>query len=120
MRTAPRGQMVWGLATIVIKVVVAMVFMVPVAGLHLPAAIVMIVVRVVPVAAGIGWAIPASGYPGVAIATPIPVSVDPGVAGTRRGRRSLVTKGRRGSADVDADLPEGGRGERACEEGCGK
>ena len=92
-------------------VVVTMIFMVPVAFVHTPAFLVMVVVRMGPVGAGIGWAIPAAWNPDVTALVDSPIAVDPGITFAGDRWTYFITQWGRCSADVDADLPE----YRSCE-----
>ena len=92
-------------------VVIAVVFMIPVAFVQTPAFLVVVVVRMGPVGAGIGWAIPAAGNPDVTALVDSPVAVDPGITFAGDRRAYFITQWGRCSADVDADLPE----YRSCE-----
>ena len=86
-------------------VMVAMVFVVPVAFVHLPALLVVVVVGVAPVSAGVRWPLPDAGDPDVAVATLPPVAINPGVTLPWHGRAYLVSHRRR-RAKVDLDLTE--------------
>src|SRR5258708_22175118 len=83
-----------GLAAMIVVVVavvmVAMVFAIPVTFVHLPAALVVVVVGVAPVGAGVGWSLPAAGDPDVAATACSPVTVNPVVAFFRHRRPYLV------------------------------
>ena len=100
------------LAFVVAVVVVGVVvFMVPVAIVHLPALLVVVVVGMVPIGACIGWLLPDAAVPDVAASIVAPVSFDPDI--TRPGHAWLyfAAEGWRGTTDVDVDLGGGGCGE---------
>ena len=80
------------------------VFVVPVALVHLPALLIVIIVRVIPVGAFVGRTVPVSLDPAVVVAVGNPISLHPGVA--RAGHRSLglVAEWRRRGFDVDRNL----------------
>jgi hypothetical protein len=92
----------------VVAVVVSVIFMVPVPFVHLPTLPVVVVVRVAPVGSGVGWAVPASSDPDVASVVDTPVPVNPLIAFARGTWTYLVAQGRRGSANIDVNLREGG------------
>jgi hypothetical protein len=92
----------------VVAVVVSVIFMVPVPFVHLPTLPVVVVVRVAPVGSGVGWAVPASSDPDVASVVDTPVAVNPLIAFARGTWTYLVAQGRRGSANIDVNLREGG------------
>src|ERR1035437_10206819 len=94
--------------------VIPVVVTIPVAFVHMPAILVMIIVRVAPICASVWWTVPAPGNPYVPAAVVTPVSVDPGIAFTRHRRTAFIThRWRRLAADDDADL----RRRRSCEGG---
>jgi hypothetical protein len=88
-----------------IAVVITMVFAIPVAFMHLPALLVVVVVGVAPVGAGVRWSLPDAGDPDVAVATLPPIAVDPGVALSWHGWPYLISH-RWGGAEIDLDLTE--------------
>lgn len=89
-----------------IVVVVAMVFTVPVAFMHLPATIIMVVVRMAPVGSHVGRPLPDPGDPDISPAAITPVAVDPGVSFSWHRWPYLIAYGWRRRADVDVDLAE--------------
>ena len=101
-----------GLVTIVVVmiavvfVVIAMVFMVPMAFMHLPATVVVIVVRMTPVGSLIGRPLPDARDPDIPPAAWSPVAVDPNEAVSRHGRPYLIANGWRRRADVNLYLAE--------------
>jgi hypothetical protein len=62
---------------IVVVVVIAMVFVVPVAFMYSPTFAVVVVVGMGPVGAGVGWPLPGTRNPDVAIAVRSPVAISP-------------------------------------------
>lgn len=70
------------LAMAVVLGVGIMVFVIPVSFVELPALLVVIIVRVIPVGSFVGRTVPASLNPAVVVAIGGPISLDPGVAGT--------------------------------------
>ena len=118
-RTASSGQNRYVLVMVVVVivvimmamiVVVAMIFMIPVAFVHTPAFLVVVVVRMGPVGAGIRRAIPAAWNPDVTALVDSPVAIDPGIAFARDRWACFITQWGRCSADVDANLPKHGHG----------
>jgi hypothetical protein len=92
---------------VAVIVVTPMIFVIPVALVHLPTLLVVIVVGVAPVGAGIRWPLPDAGDPDVTVATLPPVAIDPGVASSWHGRPNLISHRRR-RAEINLDLTEGG------------
>lgn len=97
--------MVIVVSTVVVILVVVMVFAVPVAFVHLPALLVVVVVGMAPVGAGVGWPLPDAGDPDVVVAASSPVAIDPDEALFRYGRPDLIADCR-WRPDVDLDLAE--------------
>ena len=87
-------------------VVIPVVFMIPMAFVHLPAALVVVVVGVAPVGAGVGWPLPSAGDPDIVAAARAPVPIDPGEAFSRHERSHLIADWWRRGADIDLDLAE--------------
>jgi hypothetical protein len=102
-------------AVVMIVVVIAMVFAVPMAFMNLPALLVVVVVGMAPVGAGVRWPLPDAGYPDVATATRAPVPIDPGVALSGHGRSYLIADWWRWGSDIDLNLAEC----RNCQDRCG-
>ena len=99
------------LTVVMIVVMIAMVFAVPVALMYSPALLVVVVVRMAPVGARVGWPLPSAGDPDVAATACSPVTVNPVVAFFRHRRPYLVADRWR-RAEIDLDLTEcrGGQG----------
>src|ERR1700722_10742312 len=91
-------------------VVVIVVFMIPVALVVGPTAVVVVIVGVGPIRTGIRRSPPDSGYPDIASPVPVPITIYPRIAGTRDRRTPLITRGRRAPADIHADTRESRRG----------
>jgi hypothetical protein len=100
---------------VMIVVVIAMVFVVPMTFMNLPALLVMVVVRMAPVGAGVGWPLPDAGDPDIAAATRAPVPINPGVAFSGHRRSHLIAKCWRWRADINLNLAEC----RNCQDRCG-
>jgi hypothetical protein len=90
---------------------VAVIFVVPVAFMHLPALLIMVVVRVAPIGASVGRSLPAASSPDVTSSYVSPVSIGPYVAFARHGWTGFVAEWWWGSTDIDVDLSDGGSGE---------
>jgi uncharacterized protein (DUF983 family) len=73
---------------------------------EMPAVVVMIVVGVVPIAAGVRRTVPTSANPHVASLVDSPIAIDPSVSFARRRRAALVAQRRRSATDDDTDLRE--------------
>lgn len=101
----------------IVIMMVAVIFAIPMALVHLPALLVMVVVRMAPVSAGIGRAIPAARNPDVASILRAPVTVDPGITVAGHGWADFIPQGWRGSTDIDTDLSKGRGRERYCRDG---
>jgi hypothetical protein len=93
-------------SVMIVVVMIAMIFVVPVSFVHLPSLLVVVVVRMGPVSASVGWTIPAAGNPDVPTVVNSPVAVDPGIPVSGHRWAYFVAHRRRCSADVDADLPK--------------
>jgi hypothetical protein len=91
---------------VMIVVVIATVFAIPVALMDPPALLVVVVVRVAPVGAGVGWLLPTPGDPDVVAAARAPVPVDPRVAFSWHQRSYLIADWWRRGADINLDLTE--------------
>jgi hypothetical protein len=91
---------------VMIVVVIAMVFAIPVALMYPPALLVVVVVGMAPVGAGVGWPLPSAGDPDIVAAARAPVPIDPGVAFFRHWRSHLIAERWRWRADIDLDLTE--------------
>src|ERR1700724_2608509 len=94
--------------------VIAVVFVVPVPFMNLPASLVVVVVGMAPVGAGVRWSLPDAGDPDVAVATRPPIAINPGVTFSWHWRPYLISH-RWGRAEIDLDLTEC----RGCEGRCG-
>jgi len=94
------------LTVVMIVVMIAMVFAVPVALMYSPALLVVVVVRMAPVGARVGWPLPSAGDPDIVAAARAPVPIDPGVAFSGHERPDLISHRRRRGADIDLDLAE--------------
>jgi hypothetical protein len=97
-------------------VVIAAVFVIPMSFVHLPATLVVVIVRMSPVSARIRWPLPYARIPDITPIIVAPVSVDPGVALAWHGRSDFIADGWWRSADVNMDLAkcrhcQGRRGE---------
>jgi hypothetical protein len=94
--------MVMAMVIVVLVVVVAiiMIFMIPVAFVDLPALLIVIVVRMIPIGAFIRRLLPTSRNPFIVAAIRSPVAFDPAVTRARSFRPSLVTKRRRRTSDI--------------------
>jgi hypothetical protein len=84
--------------------VVAVIFMIPVALMVGPSTVIAVVVAMGPISAGIGRSAPHSGDPDISAPVPVPISVDPRVTRTRHPRPYLVTKGWRLMTNVNTNL----------------
>ena len=93
---------------VVVVVVMIVIFVVPVALVQLPALLIMVVVRVIPVRAFIRRMVPTSGNPPVVVSVRRPVTIDPGIARTWRDTALFVADRRRAGAYLQRYL-RGGR-----------
>jgi hypothetical protein len=91
---------------ITVVVVIAMVFVIPMAFMHLPATVIMVVVRMTPVSSRVGRPLPDARDPDVAAAAISPVTVDPNETIAWERRPHLIANGGRRRADVDLYLAE--------------
>lgn len=89
---------------VILGVAVFVVLVVPVAFVHLPALLVMIIVRMIPVGAFVRRTVPVSPDPVVVAAIGGPISFDPGVARARHRSTGFVAKWWRCGSDVDRNL----------------
>src|ERR1700733_11485591 len=71
-------------------VVIAAVLVIPMSLVHLPAALVMVIVRMSPVRACIRRSLPDAGIPDITPAIVAPITVDPGVALAWHGRSDFI------------------------------
>jgi hypothetical protein len=91
---------------VIVVVVIAMIFVIPVAFVHLPATLIVVVVGVGPVGAGIGRLLPCTWNPDIVAAARHPVPIDPDEAFRGHGRRDFIADWWRRGSDVDLDLAE--------------
>jgi hypothetical protein len=91
-------------------VVVPMILVIPVTFVVRPATFIVIVVRMAPIRTLIGRPSPPSWDPYISGPTPVPISIDPGVARTRDSRPHLIAQRWRRRADVYANLRKGWSG----------
>jgi hypothetical protein len=89
-----------------VVVVIAMIFVVPMAFMHLPATLIVVVVRMAPISSWIGRPLPNSRDPDIPSATSSPVAINPGIAIARKRRPHFIANGWRRRTDVDLDLAE--------------
>ena len=94
-------------------VVIAMVFMIPMAFMHLPATLIVVIVRMAPVSSRVGRPLPNPGDPDIASAASSPVAINPDVTLSWKGGPCFISYGR-WRAEVNLDLAEC----RDCECGC--
>jgi hypothetical protein len=93
-------------AIAMVVVVIAMVFVIPMTFMHLPATVIMVVVRMAPVGSRVGRPLPTPGDPDIPPAAWSPVAIHPGVAFSRHRRPYLIANGWRRRADVNLYLAE--------------
>jgi hypothetical protein len=91
---------------VAVVVVITMVVVIPVAFMHLPALLVVVVVRMAPIGAGVRWPLPHAGGPDIAAAALSPIAIDPDEAFSRHRRSYLIPDRWRRSADINLDLAE--------------
>jgi hypothetical protein len=89
----------------IVVMMIAMVFMVPMTLMHLPAALIMIVVRMAPVSSRIRRPLPNPWDPDIPSAPISPVAIDPDKAFARKSRPHFIPYGWR-STEVNLDLAE--------------
>jgi hypothetical protein len=94
------------IAIMTVVMVIAMIFVVPMAFMHLPATLIMVVVRMAPVSSGIRRPLPNSWNPDIPSPANAPVAINPGVAFARKRRPYLITNGWRRRTDVNLHLAE--------------
>ena len=108
-----RGRSIQRLAFVVAVVVVGVVVLVvPVAFVHLPALLVVVVVGMAPGGSPVRRTLPDAAVPDVAASIVTPVAFGPDKAHARRGSPDFVAERWRRTANVDVDRGGGG--------GCGK
>ena len=101
-------------------VMVVVVFAVPMAFVHLPALLVVVVVRMTPVSTGIRRTRPDTWHPDVTASAVAPVAFGPHKADSRHGRAHLVPKRRRCAADIHMNLSDGRRSKSGKSKATGK
>src|SRR5450755_4610693 len=92
------------------------IFVIPMALVQLPALLIVVVMRVIPVCAFIRSMVPTSGNPAVVASIGRPVTIDPGIAGTGGDTALFVAHRRRAGADVQRHLCGSRNGKRGCEQ----
>ena len=85
---------------------IAMVFVVPMAFMHRPAALIVVIVRMAPVSSRIRWPLPNSWHPDIPPAANSPVAIHPDKTFARKRWPYLITNGWWRRADVNLDLAE--------------
>jgi len=90
-------------AVIMVGVVV---FVVPVAFVHLPSLLVVVVVGMAPGGTGEGWTLPDADVPYISASIVTPVAFGPDKAHSRRRSTDFVAEGWRRASDVDVDLSD--------------
>lgn len=87
-----------------IRVMIIVIFLPPVPLVKVPSLGVVIIMRVLPVGAGVGWLVPIAAVPAVSTLPGFVKAVYPGVAWAGGQRSYLVAHRGRGTADINADL----------------
>jgi hypothetical protein len=88
---------------VTVVVMIAMVFVVPMAFMHLPATLIVVVVRMAPVSSRVGRPLPNPRDPVIPATAISPVAIHPGIALSGHRRPYLIPHGWR-SAKVDLNL----------------
>jgi hypothetical protein len=91
---------------VAVVMVIAVVVAIPVAFMHLPAPLVVVVVRMAPIGASVRWPLPHARNPDIAAVALTPIAIDPDVAFCRNRRSYLIPDWWRRSADINLDLAE--------------
>jgi len=107
-------------ATVAVVVVIAVIFVVPMAFMHLPALLVMVVVRMAPIGPLIRRTLPNARPPNITATVNPPIAFGPHKAGAGHSWSSFVAQRRWSAADVNLNLCDSGSGKRnqrytACE-----
>jgi hypothetical protein len=89
------------------SLVMIVVFMIPVAVVQLPALLIVVIVRVIPVGSGVGRLNPVPTHPGVVTPVRCPVAFHPGVPGSGSVAAPFVTKSRWRGSEINGNLREG-------------
>lgn len=97
----------------IVVVMIAMVFVVPMPLMHLPATLIVVVVRMAPVSSRVGRPLPNSRDPDIPATAISPVAIHPGIAFSGQRRPDLVPQGWR-SAKVDLNLAQSGNCKGRC------
>jgi hypothetical protein len=94
------------IVAVVVVVVIAVVVAIPVAFMHLPALLVVVIVRMAPIGASVRWTLPHAGDPDITTVALTPIAIDPDVAFCRNRRSYLIPDWWRRRADINLDLAE--------------
>jgi hypothetical protein len=102
-------------------VVVVMVVVVPVAFMHLPSLLIVVIMRMVPDAAFVRWALPVAASPYITATLVSPITLNPHIARPRHGGTNFAAKRRRSASNINADLAdcwygEGNKRDAACKD----
>ena len=89
---------------VAVAAAVVVVFVVPVSFVELPALLVVIIVRMIPVGSFVRRMVPASRNPAIMAAIGSPISLNPGVSGAGHWSAGLDAQGWWRRSDVDRNL----------------
>ena len=92
--------------TAAMVMMIAMVFVVPMAFMYLPAALIVVIVRMAPVSSRIRWPLPNSRHPNIPSAANSPIAIDPDKTFAGQRWPYFIPNRRRRGADIDLDLAE--------------
>jgi hypothetical protein len=84
--------------------VIAMILVVPVALMHLPPTVIMVIVRMAPVSSCVGWSLPPARDPDIPVSVRAPISVDPNETLSRDRGAWLIAQRRWWCTDVHPNL----------------
>src|SRR4030081_272423 len=94
------------IASIAVIVTITMVIAVPVALMHPPALLIVIVVRMTPIGPCVWRSLPLTWNPDIPAIPDAPVAISPDIATSGHRGATFITDRRRSRTDVDMNLPK--------------
>src|ERR1700680_3531203 len=91
---------------VITPVIIIVILVIPVAFVHFPAFLIVVVMRMVPIGTGVWGALPASGNPAIVMPLWYPISLDPNTPRLRWGTMALIAERGRGCSNVNRNLTE--------------
>src|ERR1700680_3977849 len=91
---------------VITPVIIIVILVIPVAFVHFPAYLIVVVMRMVPICAGVWGTLPVPWNPAIVMPLWYPISLDPNKTCLRRRTLALIAKRRRRCSNVNRNLTE--------------